>query len=114
MNHQKRALDPKLDPHDAKDEDTQVQSKEKGERNATINRYYYPRRQVFVHARRETLEAASARGLRIPYSFELDPREAVHGIRFIVISHDPSTAIMPVIAWLLNERIEDVESGNNR
>lgn len=79
-----------------------------------LNAPDYPRRQVFVQARPERLEAASARGLRIPYSFELDPHEAAHGIRFIVIGRDAATAIMPVIAWLLNERIEDVESGNNR
>ncbi|RSL81194.1 hypothetical protein CEP51_006022 [Fusarium floridanum] len=72
----------------------------------------YPRRQVFVQVRRERLEAARARGLRIPFAFAIDPREAVHGIRFLVIASDPATVIMPVIAWLLNERIQDVESGN--
>lgn len=71
----------------------------------------YPRRQVLATARPERLEAAAARGLRIPLSFEIDPREAVHGVSFIVIAHDLSTILMPIVAWLLGEQVEDLESG---
>ncbi|KAJ4201324.1 hypothetical protein NW767_006974 [Fusarium falciforme] len=73
----------------------------------------YPRRQAYVRARPERLEAAAARGLRIPLEFEIDPREAVHGVRFIVIAHDLSAILMPIVAWLLGERVEDLESGNH-
>ena len=71
----------------------------------------YPRRQAFVTARPERLEVAAARGLRIPLEFEIDPREAVHGVRFIVIAHDLSIILMPIVAWLLGEQVEDLESG---
>ncbi|KAM6521872.1 hypothetical protein FALCPG4_011574 [Fusarium falciforme] len=73
----------------------------------------YPRRQAFVTARPERLEAAAARGLRIPLEFEIDPREAVHGVRFIVIANDLSAILMPIVAWLLGERVEDLKSGNH-
>lgn len=73
----------------------------------------YPRRQVYVRARPESLEVAAARGLRIPVAFAINPREVAQGIRFIVIAHDVSVILMPIIAWLLNEPEEDLESGMN-
>lgn len=78
-----------------------------------LNAPDYPRRQVCVRARPEALRMAAARGLRVPFEFEIDPRDAVNGIRFIVIAHDVSVILMPIIAWLLNEPEEDLESGMN-